>query len=88
MSLEQSEAKIELESNTANAPDVTGLTPAQLQDNLRCSVVSGADHLAVVLPVKCGTAKVNQADLSVLHLPHILPLQKVRIRSKDLQGYH
>ena len=78
MSLEQCEAKIQLESNAANAPDVTRLTPAQLQDDLRSSVVSGTDHLTVMFPVKCGATKVYQADLSVLHLPDILPLQQVR----------
>ena len=78
MSLEECEPKVQLEGNAANAPDVTRLAPAQLQDDLRSSVVSGTDHLTVMLPVKCGTTKVNQADLSVLHLPDILPLQQVR----------
>ena len=38
-------------------------------------VVSGADHLAVMLPVEGGAAEVNEPHLSVLHLPHVLPLQ-------------
>ena len=78
MSLEECEPKVQLEGNAANAPDVTRLAPAELQDDLRSSVVSGTDHLTVMLPVKCGATKVNQADLSVLHLPDILPLQQVR----------
>ena len=34
-----------------------------------------AHHLAVVLPVEGRGAEVNQADLRVLYLPHVLPLQ-------------
>ena len=73
--LEQGEAEVELEGDAADAPDVTRLTPAQLQDHLRSSVVSRAHHLAVVLPVEGGGPEVNQADLRVLYLPHVLPLQ-------------
>ena len=73
--LEQGEAEVELEGDAADAPDVTRLTPAKLQDHLRSSVVSRAHHLAVVLPVEGGGPEVNQADLRVLHLPHVLPLQ-------------
>lgn len=37
--------------------------------------MSGADHLAVVLPVEGGAAEVNEPHLGVLHLPDVLPLQ-------------
>ena len=76
VSLEQGEAQVELEGDAADAPDVTGLTPSELQDHLGSSVVSGAHDLAVVLPVEGGGTKVNEADLRVLHLPHVLPLQR------------
>ena len=75
MSLEQGEAQVELEGDAANAPDVTRLTPSELQDHLGSSVVSGAHNLAVVLPVEGGAAEVNEPHLGVLHLPDVLPLQ-------------
>ena len=75
--LEQREAEVELEGDAADAPDVAGLAPAQLEDDLGGAVVPRADHLGVVLPVKRGRAEVDQTDLGVLHLPHVLPLQKV-----------
>ena len=75
--LEQREAEVELEGNAADAPDVARLRPAQLEDDLGGAVVPRADHLGVVLPVKRGRAEVDQTDLGVLHLPHVLPLQKV-----------
>ena len=37
--------------------------------------MSGADHLAVMLPIKGGAAKVDEPHLGVLHLPDVLPLQ-------------
>ena len=75
--LEQRVAEVELEGNAADAPDVARLRPAQLEDDLGGAVVPRAHHLGVVLPVKRGRAEVDQTDLGVLHLPHVLPLQKV-----------
>ena len=75
--LEQREAEVELEGDAADAPDVAGLRPAQLEDDLGGAVVSRAHHLGVVLPVKRGRPEVDQTNLGVLHLPHVLPLQKV-----------
>jgi len=72
--LEQREPEVELEGDAANAPNVAGLTPAKLQDHFGSPVVSGADHLAVVLPVEGGAAEVNEPHLGVLHLPDVLPL--------------
>ena len=37
--------------------------------------MSGADHLAVVLPVEGGAAEVDEPHLGVFHLPDVLPLQ-------------
>ena len=37
--------------------------------------MSGADHLAVVLPVEGGAAEVDEPHLGVLYLPDVLPLQ-------------
>ena len=63
---------VEFEDNAANAPHITWLRPAQLQDDLGRSVVSGADHAGVVLPVKRGGAEVNQLDPGVSHPPDVL----------------
>ena len=77
MGLEQGEAQVELEGDAADAPDVTRLTPAELEDHLGSSVVPGAHDLAVVLPVEGRGPEVDEADLGVLHLPHVLPLHQV-----------
>ena len=50
--LEQGVAQRQLEHDAADGPDVTGLSPAQLQDHLRGPVVPRAHHGAVVLPVE------------------------------------
>ena len=54
--------------------------------------MSGADHLAVMLPIKGGAAKVDEPHLGVLHLPDVLPLQGERcvlylsiVKQADLQ---
>ena len=61
---------VKLENDAADAPDVTGLAPAQLQDHLGRAVVPRRHHRRVVLPVERGRAKVDQLDPGVLHAAH------------------
>ena len=61
---------IKLENNATNAPNITGLAPAQLQDNLRGPVVPGRHHRRVVLPVEGGGPEVDELDARVFHAAH------------------
>ena len=73
---------VELEDDAADAPDVAGLRPAQLEDDLRGAVVPRRHHRAVVLPVErrrtevdqfhpivVGTARIDQPSLILPRLP-------------------
>ena len=73
---------VELEDDAADAPDVAGLRPTQLEDNLRGAVVPRRHHRAVVLPVErrrtevdqfhpivVGTARIDQPSLILPRLP-------------------
>ena len=51
---------VELKDDAADAPDVAGLRPAQLEDDLRGAVVPRRHHRAVVLPVERRRAEVDQ----------------------------
>lgn len=42
--LEQGITGVEFDKNTPDTPDVTWETPAQVQDNLRRSIMSGGHH--------------------------------------------
>lgn len=63
MCLEESVASEELDQNTADAPNVARVAPTQVQDDLRRSVVSCADHRRMIFIIKRGRTKVNQSDL-------------------------
>lgn len=67
MGLEEGEADVVLEDDTAYAPHVARLRPAQLQDDLWGSVVASGDDGAMVLMVKGGTAKVHHPHGCALH---------------------
>ena len=62
---------MELEHYAANTPDITGLAPAQLQDDLGRPVVSGGDHTTVVLPVERRRAEVDELHSGVPHPPDV-----------------
>ena len=64
---------MELEHYAANTPDITGLAPSQLQDDLGRPVVSGGHNTAVVLPVERGRAEVDELHSGVSH-PSDVPL--------------
>ena len=51
---------VELKDDAADAPDVAGLRPAQLEDDLRGAVVARRHNRAVVLPVERRRAEVDQ----------------------------
>jgi hypothetical protein len=64
--LEESDAKVELKHDAADRPDIARLSPAKLQNDFGCAVVTRRDDGAVMLVVKCGTSKVNQANVGAL----------------------
>lgn len=65
MSLEKSVTGKELDQDTANTPDVTGIAPAQVEDDFRSAVMPRRDDRRVILIIECGRAKVNQPDLCI-----------------------
>lgn len=64
--LEERHPLVQLKENAADAPDVAGVTPAQLEDHLRRPVVPRTDNRTVVLVVEGGRAKVDQPNGRVL----------------------
>ena len=63
---------VELKDDATDAPDVTGIRPAQLQDDLRSSVVPGRHDGGVVLPLERRRPEVDQLDARVAHASHRL----------------
>ena len=58
---------IKLEYNATNAPDITRLAPAKLQNNLRRPVVPCRHNRGVVFPVEGCGSEVDQLDAGVFH---------------------
>lgn len=52
MRLEKGVASEEFDQDTSYTPDIARETPAQVEDNLRCSVVSSRDYRGVVFIVE------------------------------------
>ena len=65
MGLEESIAGKELYQDTPNTPDITGETPAQVEDDLRCPIVACGHDRRVVFVIEGGRAKVDEANLAV-----------------------
>jgi len=63
--LEKGDTKRHLKDDAADGPDVAGLGPAQLHDNLWGPIMPGRDNRGVMLVVKGGASKVNEPDLRV-----------------------
>ena len=61
---------IKLKNDASSAPDIAGLAPAELEDNLRRPVVAGRHHAGVVLPVEGGRPEVDELDPGVPHPAH------------------
>ena len=52
VSLEQSVAECNFEDDAANGPDITGLRPAHLEDDLWSPIVTGGDNQRVMFVIK------------------------------------
>lgn len=63
--LEKRISREELNKNAADTPDVTGETPAQIQNDLRCPVMSSRDNRRVVLVIEGSRPKINQSNLTI-----------------------
>jgi hypothetical protein len=63
--LEEGVAGEELDEDAADAPDVAGEAPAEIEDDLGGAVVAGGDDGGVVLVVEGGGAEVDEADVRV-----------------------
>lgn len=61
--LEESVAGEELDQDASNTPDITRKRPAKIEDNLRCSVVARRHNGRMILVVKSGGTKINEADI-------------------------
>ena len=66
MGLENCKAMAVLEKNAPNAPDITGLRPAQIKYHFSWAVVTGGHNGGVMFVFKCDTAKVCYSDAGVL----------------------
>lgn len=65
VSLEESVSGKELDQDTPDTPDITGETPAQIQDDLWGPIVAGGHNRRMVFIIKCGRAKVDKTNLTV-----------------------
>lgn len=63
--LEKRIACVEFHQDASDAPDIAWIRPAQAQDDLRCSVVPGANNRRVILILECCRAEIDETDLSV-----------------------
>lgn len=63
--LEEGVAQCNLEDDASDGPDVTGLCPTNLHDDLGCSVVAGRHNTGVVLVVEGSAAEIDQSELWV-----------------------
>lgn len=65
MCLEKGISREELNENAANTPDVTRETPAQIENNLRCPVMSSRDDGRVIFVIEGGRSKIDQSNLTI-----------------------
>lgn len=63
--LEQSITGKELNQDTPYTPDITREAPSQIQNDLRCAVVSCGDDGRMVFVIECCRTEIDQADLTV-----------------------
>ena len=75
---EQCPTKSHLINDTSNGPDITGLGPTQLEDDLRSAIVTRGHDQGVMFMVKRGRAKVNQPNLRILD--NIDPVLQLAVR--------
>lgn len=65
MCLEESVSGKEFHQNTADAPNIAGEAPAEVQDDFRRAVVASGHDGGVVFVIKRRRAEINQSDLTV-----------------------
>lgn len=63
--LEESVAGEELDKDASNTPDVARKTPAKIEDDFRCAIVTSRDNGRMVLVVESCRSKINQSYLAV-----------------------
>lgn len=73
--LEERNAQVKLEHDTANRPNIARLRPSQLQDDFRCSVVPCGHNRAVMLMVERGATKVNKPHVCTFDFTDFAILQ-------------
>ena len=84
MGLEQCHTERKLINYAANAPNITGLTPAKLKNNFRSAVVTRGDDQTVMLVIKGGRAKVNQTYFRILNNVHTILHLEVRVAEENV----
>lgn len=65
MGLEKSVPGEELDEYTADTPNITGETPAEVQNDLWRPVMPGGNDGRVIFVIKGRGSKINQTDLAV-----------------------
>lgn len=65
MRLEERVTSKELDEDAPNTPNIAWIAPAQVEYDLRCSVVPCRNNSGVILIVKGGRSKVDKSDLSI-----------------------
>jgi hypothetical protein len=80
MSLEESITGKELDQNTPNTPDITGETPAEIQYDLWCPIVTGGHNRRMIFIIKCGRTKVNKTNLTVQKYPSLACIAGICVR--------
>jgi len=77
--LEEGDAERQLEDDAPDGPDVAGLRPAQLHDDLWGAVMPRRHNGGVVLVVEGGAAEIDQADLGIAHPSHFAPQRRIKL---------
>lgn len=65
MCLEKCISREKFNENASNAPNITGITPTKVEDDLWCSIMSGGYDRGMVFVIECSGTKVNQSDFSI-----------------------
>lgn len=71
MGLEKSVSSEELDQYTADTPDITRETPAEVQNDLWRPVMSGGNNGRVVFVIEGRGSKINQTNLAVQQNPSL-----------------
>lgn len=77
--LEESITGKEFDQDTPDTPDITGETPAQVEDNLWCPVVTSGHDRRVVFVIEGGRAKVDETNFTIKEDPSLARIAGVRV---------